>query len=156
RDEGNAGARQVPDGRPIEMVVVIVRDDHRVEWRKRGQCGWWRVEPLGAGEGHWRCAGAPDRVRQDRRTVDLHEEGRVAEPGDPKACLGGPAPRRDRIDEWQRAGRGPSFSAAQEVAHRRTLDPLFEARGNRTGVDEDAAVEPRRGFDALEAQAVGT
>ena len=49
-DEWNRRLRQRADRRAIEVVVVIVRDDHRIEWRQRGQRCRRRMESLGAGE----------------------------------------------------------------------------------------------------------
>ena len=50
RDERHIELGQLADGRKIEVVVVIVRHDHKVQWRQRSQRNRNGLEPLRSDE----------------------------------------------------------------------------------------------------------
>src|SRR5258706_461193 len=77
---GRVRCCESPDGSIVEMVVVIVRLQHKVERRQlveanpRGDPAAW------TGESHRRRALAPHRIGQNVEPTQLHEEARVSHP----------------------------------------------------------------------------
>ena len=91
------GAPTSASGGEVEVVVVAVRDEHGVDGRQVRD----RARPAA------RSGSMPPKMRrlqrgvdEERDAVELHEEGGVAEPGDPRGLA-----RRGRR---ARAARGPA------------------------------------------------
>ena len=116
------------DGRVVEVVVVIVRDDHRVDRRQLGERdAAARTSAAGRPSRQRRGALAPDRIGEHAVAVDLDQHRRVAEPGDAQAGRG----RRREA----RAGRSAPRAAA--------------ARGLASGLAWNIAViAPQMSFDS--------
>src|SRR5271166_5176784 len=71
RHERHVAPGEFTDGRVVQMVVVIVRDENEVHRRHRAQRNWHGLKALRAGEPGWRRARPPDRISQHAKTVDL-------------------------------------------------------------------------------------
>ena len=85
--EGGAGPFPHRGNRPlVEVVPVVVGDEHRVDRTEIGQRrrGW--EEPVGAEQTVRSGLRAPERVHQQADAVGLHEHRRVTEPGDPESA----------------------------------------------------------------------
>jgi hypothetical protein len=71
-------ARAVRAARPIEVVVVVVRDHDRLERGQRGQGYRRRVKPARSEKVRRRSAGAPHRIGEHPGSVDLQRHRRMA------------------------------------------------------------------------------
>ena len=74
-------AVELPQAALVEVVVVVVRDHHRIDARQIRQChagglGALRPHPL-----HGRCALREDRIGQQVDAAQLRQHGGVADPG---------------------------------------------------------------------------
>ena len=76
------GALELDDRRLVEVVVVVVADDHGVEARDLGDAARHRVQALRPDEGRRRHAVAEDGVEEEPAAVELDDARRVAVPGD--------------------------------------------------------------------------
>src|SRR5215831_8549318 len=72
RDDRRVGARfgERQNGWAVQMIVMIMRQDDRIERRQRGEGSRRRMEALRAGESHRGDTIAPDRIGQNANTVD--------------------------------------------------------------------------------------
>ena len=89
--------------RVVEVVVVVVRDHHRVERRQRLDRHRHGLEALRPAKRHRRGALAPHRIGEHAHAVDLEQHRRVAEPGGAQAALG--ARRQASRDRARAAAR---------------------------------------------------
>ena len=80
-DERHVELGELTDSRIVEMVVVIVRDDHEIERRHCAQKHRHRLEPLGAKKPQRRRARSPHRIGEHPKAVDFDQQRRMAEPG---------------------------------------------------------------------------
>ncbi len=71
---------QRADGGAVEMVVVVMRQDHPGQRRQRIQCNRRGVETLGPGEWHRRGAFGKHRVGQPQPARQLHQQRGMAQP----------------------------------------------------------------------------
>src|SRR5258706_11201505 len=153
--EGNIGLRERADGRIVDMVLMVVRDDHNVHGRHLSQCHGHRLEALGSGERQGRCARAPHRVGEDANALDLDEDRRVPEPGRAQSALRFPPPRFERIQSGQRPCRNAPLSSAHELRHRRHRRVgIAQARHDRMQVAKSLARPTRRILDPFEPRAL--
>ena len=65
------------NGGTVQVVVVVVRNDDRIDVRQVVKCQGWRVETLWPGPRERRSPLRPDWVDKCTHTVDLNQEGRV-------------------------------------------------------------------------------
>ena len=72
--------RQRQDGSVVQVVVMVVRQDHAFNGRQVFQADGRRMEALGAHPLHRRCALRKHRVGQPEPALKLHQQGRVPEP----------------------------------------------------------------------------
>ena len=142
-EDGAPSGREPPDRRHVEMVVVIVRDEHGVELGKILESDRRREKPPGPDPGRRRDPIAPDRVGEEAAAVDLDERGGVSEPRQPQAGLGrrgevrggaphdGNRPRRVAF----RTRRELETQGLQDVGgtHRERLDGVAEASVHESG-----------------------
>ena len=70
---------QAADGGEVEVVVVIVRDQHPIDGREVGDVDARGVDALGAGKAEGAGAFRPMRVEQDVDASGLDEHGGVAD-----------------------------------------------------------------------------
>ena len=119
------------------MVVMIVADDDEVDARQILEADAGGAHPANADEGERRGIVRPDRVGQDVDAVDLHQHGRVADPGDPHLRTG---------DGGRRHGRGnrrafrpmPALAAQPAVEEATRIEP---GRLAHAGIEEAVAVK---------------
>src|SRR5262249_11566716 len=78
---GPVGVLEHDDRWLVQVVVVVVADQHRVDGRDVLDLAGDRVEPLRAGPGGRRGTLAEDGIEQEPGPVDLHDGRRVAVPG---------------------------------------------------------------------------
>ena len=84
-DEQRRAARlccQRPHRGLVEVVIVVVRDQHHVDVRQLRGGERQRADPLRPGPGHRRGALGELRVGQHRQTAEPRQHRRVADPGD--------------------------------------------------------------------------
>ena len=81
-ERGPLAASQRDDGVDVEVVVMVVADDDRVQGRQRFQRHRRRMHPRRADDVRGRAAFTPHRVGQNAVAVDLQQRRRVAEPAD--------------------------------------------------------------------------
>ena len=74
-------ANQLPHRACAQVVVVVVGDEHRIQPRQVAQPHGRPEEPPGACPLERGRTRVPNRVEQDAHAVDLHQRGRVPEPG---------------------------------------------------------------------------
>jgi hypothetical protein len=86
RDEGDMPLPQSHDRVVVEVIVVVVREDHRVERRQSAQRDERRKPALGTGE-----ADRPDAVAPDRITRSPVAGGVAKRPRSTRTTLGGVA-----------------------------------------------------------------
>src|ERR1041384_192583 len=79
RDELRALFGERANRRTIEMVVMIVRYDHRIEWRECSQRSGRRMKSLRTGEWYGRDTLAPHGIRQHAHVIDFDEQRRMPE-----------------------------------------------------------------------------
>ena len=136
------------DRRRIEMVVVVVRDQHRIDARQigRGEARWDR--PLRAGERQRRDAFRQHRIGQQGDAAHLQQHAGMADPGRGRLhrrAGGGVAAQE--LDVGRLSRRRGGRLGRQAVAHRIEL-PLQEsaesARGEVQVVVLEAAVAMMR------------
>ena len=154
-DEGHALARQLADGRVVEVVVVVVRDQHQIDGRQRAQRHRHRLEALRPGQARGRGARAPHRIGEHAQAVDLDQHRRVPEPGGAQPL---PAGRRQPSSGFT-AGSGPCGTrrpGAEKLAQRRPrCAAVAQPRQHRVDVAEGLALPQRRSPHALQAQPGG-
>ena len=73
---------QALDGGEVEVVVMVVRDEHQVDWRQLGDVDRQRHDALRPGERHRGRALGKLRVHEDVLPGELDQESRVPDPGD--------------------------------------------------------------------------
>jgi hypothetical protein len=73
---------QLPHAVDVEVVVVVVRDDHGVDLGQIRQRDAWWMEALRPGEAHRRSALGKMRIGQDVESTQPQQQGGVADPGD--------------------------------------------------------------------------
>ena len=77
-DARRVPSRQRGQGRHVQMVVMVVADEHRVELRQILEGDARRVHPLGSRPWHGAGALGPDGIDEDVEPLGLDEEGGVA------------------------------------------------------------------------------
>ena len=144
-DEGHVALRQRADRRVVEVVVVIVRDHHRVERRQRADRDRHRLEALRAGPLRGRGALAPHRVGQHAQPVDLDQHRGMAEPGGAQAAARLLRPAGRGSIDGSGAVRHAPIAAEQEIADGRHRDVRAQqSRQHRMHVAERAVMPQRR------------
>ena len=124
----------------VEMVVVIVRDDHRVNRRQVLEAQPGRNDPAWPRELHGARALAPVRIREDVEAIELHE-GRSRE--SPLRRSGPPA-AASRARAIRRSYGAPSGARAR-ASDRHTPDRGCGSRARDGGPARAAAFARRRG-----------
>jgi len=149
-EEARAARRQVLHGLHVEVVVVVVRDQHRVDLRQVGHSDRRRMESLRPDRDR-RDALREDRVEQQAQAIDLDVHAGVADPERAQAACGRRRSERRQVDRQhgQRRRWHANFVAgelANEVVEHRA------GAGRRLGleVDETAVAILRVGLGALE------
>ena len=56
---------------PVEMVVMVVRKEHDIDWREGIELDSGAYTPPRSGEGNGRCPVAPDRIGEDVPAANL-------------------------------------------------------------------------------------
>src|SRR5579863_893910 len=64
------------------MIVVVVRNEHDINWRQLGQQEGGVKEALRAGPRNWRGSLVPHGVYEHAQAVNFNEHGGMAYPGD--------------------------------------------------------------------------
>jgi hypothetical protein len=156
-DEGHVAVPgQRADGRIVEVVVVVVRDDDEVDGRQRVQAHRHGLKALRPGHPRRRGARAPHRIGEHAQAVDLDEHGGVAEPRGAQPRVRRLAPDVGRVEGRQRRARHAPPVAAQEIAHARPRRACVAQPGQHgVHVAERIALPERGGLHAFEAQAFG-
>ncbi len=158
-DERRRGApQQLADRGQVEVVVVVVGDDHYVDRGQLVQRQGRGVQAAGPEQRGRRDPVAPHRVHQHPAALHLQQHRGVAQPGDRE--LGGP--RRDvRCDHRHRPQRPAAVPLAVQLAPQAA--ERADRRDHRTGqpVAEGAVAElagarrPRQGPPAAGADRGG-
>jgi hypothetical protein len=122
--EGRHDPRPVPlpetrQGGKIQVVVVVMGDEHRIDAGQIVEPDTRRVVAPGAGEGHRAGALGPDRICDDVAPCHLDQEGGMSDQTD--AQVARRRTRRRRVLEWAWVCFGPGGIAlgeppAQELA----------------------------------------
>ena len=105
-------ARQRPR---VEMVIVVVADQHEIDRREIFKCDARRVDPSWTGEGKGRDTVGPDRIDENVQAGDLYEQGGVTHHGDAKAVAVDPL-RRLCLAETGLARTRATLPARRRVA----------------------------------------
>ena len=123
-----------PQGLDVEMVVMVVRDQHRVDRRQVLEGDARRVDPLGPGEGDRARPLREDRVGQEVEPRDLDQQRGMADRGrraGPRPAAGGlswkglgnasgqPCARRRAASAAARQGPCPAAGRGRRSAGRR-------------------------------------
>lgn len=74
---------QIPQGRDVEMVVMIMRKQDHIDRWQIGQGDARRRHPARPGKGEWAGTIGPDRVSEDVQPANLDQQRGVADHGDP-------------------------------------------------------------------------
>src|SRR4029077_12365568 len=139
------------DGRIVEVVVMVVRDDDEIY---RGHCpkgNGHRLKALRARKPRRRGAPSPDRIGEHAQAVDLDQHGGMAEPGGTQPARGRLGPGCERAHRWQRPARHAALAAAEKLVQRRHRGVrISQARNDRLQIAELLACPARRSLDALE------
>ena len=138
---GTSRLRQLADRRVVEVVVVVVRDDHHVERRQRAQAHRHGLEALRARRTATASARSPHRIGEHAQAVDLDQHRRVAEPGGAQpACRAlAPRPRADRATATGRAA--PAARRRRESRSRSAV--ALRGRATRPGSDAGCEIHHR-------------
>ena len=148
--KGDAAGAERLDGPHVEVVVMLVRDEHGVDGRKLGQRQRRPVHPTRADPPRRRRALSPHRIGQDARAIELDERARVSQPGDAQPGGGRYRQTRRRVGhQRQRAGRDAHLLAQQPELERVPVGAPGHQAG-RLGVLELAADELPRGAHSLQ------
>ena len=160
RDPLRRGVRrgEAAHGGLIEVIVVIVREEDEVHRRQRTRIPPRRgTQRRGPSPGNGRRVLAPDRIGEDVQSGELHEQRRVADPGDGDRVGGRARPRElgGGARERQRGrGSAPRGRSRRPSCQRRTssspcsvaVPRIPEARRSGGGerVDRDRGNPSRR------------
>ena len=153
--ERHVERRQLADRRIVEVIVVVVRDDHEIERWQRVQRDRHGLEALRAREPRRRGAQPPDRIGEHAQAVDLDQHRRMTEPGGAQTAAGFSAPGFERIHRRQRCLRHAALAAAEKLGdgrHRHLR--IAQPRQDRVQVAKALARPARRRLDALEPSAL--
>ena len=124
------------DRRLVEVIVVIVREDDRIDrWQiveREGRC----KESFHPEETARRSIIAPHRIDEDPTTLDFHQQGRVPKPRDPQIRGGHGKVLSHTMDHRQRLGRLAKGVALKEpfLQNRQHLCFLLRKRVDETTV----------------------
>ena len=137
------------------MVVVIVRDHHDVDGRHLAKRHGYGLETLRSEERGGRSPRTPHRVGEYPYAVDLDEQRRVSEPGDPQTASGLLIPRSERIHGRQRTPGYAPLAAAHEIRERgHRHGRVAQVRRYRMEVLKAIARPSRRCLHALQSRSV--
>ena len=129
---------QPANGRHIEMIVVIVRDDHDVHRRQILECQRGRREPLRARERERARALRPLRIREDVHAVELNQQRGMADPGHGR--LGPVLAQRAAVARDARERGRTRREGRRHHARREEADPRPEPGPRLAGCRIDEAV----------------
>ena len=87
---------ECPDGSDIQVVVVVMGDNHRVNGRQVIDINRGFGDAFRPGEAHRGCVAAEHGVGQHVDTAVLEQHGGVADPGDRSVFRGGAVGQRTR------------------------------------------------------------
>jgi len=140
---------QGTQGRQIEVVIVIVGDDHEVDRRQVLQRHPRRHEAPGAQEGDRARRLGPDRIGQEGHVIHLHEQGRMTDPGEGRAAMPRVLPQeRSVVGDAIRSPRTASKEAGEAPEKERKADSEGAMGEWARGVQEEAILIPGRGTQA--------
>jgi hypothetical protein len=126
-DARTIGGREPRQGRDVEVVVVIMRDQHRVDCRQRTEGDARIVDALGPGEAERRGALRPHRVDQQIEAGGLEQQGGVADvrdaPGRARNARRRPVGKRARRPRRPLGLRraGPPAEHVEDALRRRAV-----------------------------------
>jgi hypothetical protein len=156
RDERGATLRELDHRGLAQVVVVIVRDQHRVERRQLRHRHGRRMKSLGPRKRHRPETIAEHGIRDHALAVDLEQHRRVSEPRDAQPRrTDGLGPRLERSLDGNHPGRFALFPTEEELAHDRQL-PTLDARADRGGVVERTIAILLRRACALQPESTET
>ena len=121
------------DGRHVEMVVVVVRDEDDVDWRQVLEREAGRGHALGTGEPDGARAIRPLRIGQNVHPVQLDQQRRVADPG--HRVGGGIPPDRLEVAPDDGKVRGPRMEGRRPDARDEEAPAHPGGRGRGHGID---------------------
>jgi len=123
-------------GRQVEVIVVVVRDEHRIDPGQPVEWDTWRIVPPWSCKRHGAGALGPDRVREDVVAGNLDQEGRVADEADAQITF--PDLRWWRVLERTWVNLGPGHRPFGELP----MEEVDEAAGAfSAGVEEAPSIE---------------
>ncbi len=133
--------------REVEVVVVIVADQHHVDRRQVGEGDARLVDPLRPGEGEWRGAVRPHRIGQDVQPGRLDQQRGVADHGEPQRIAPHPPD-----GPGAGMGTGPCRRPFRATAAELPLEEIGEPAGRlAVGIEKQRAVEMIAGRAAVVA-----
>ena len=135
---------QREDGRAVEVVVMVVRDQHDVDVRQVAKRDGQRDAPLWPCERHRRCARRELRIGQHVEARDLDQQRRMPEPGDGRVGA-----IRAQVREVRRRGGQAGIATGRAAASRRCAGARIASAGSR------AATAARRGTGCESRSACG-
>ena len=141
--ERHVEARPVRLGQPlhrglVQVVVVIVRDQHDVDGRQILEAHAGRRHPLGAGERQRAGALRPLRIGEDVHAGELDQQRRVADPGD--GGLGLVRAQRHAVAGDGRQLEAPGGKGGRPHAPDEERGPRPEGRPAEVGIGVGEAV----------------
>ena len=124
----------------VEMVVVVVGDQHDIDAGQLGQRDRHRVAAAGTDRRRGRDPVAPHRVGQHPHAVDLEQHGGVAQPGrrevgrllgEPRSLErdGGPGSATAALGDELRGDRGPGAALDHRCRQPVVEEPVSPLRG---------------------------
>ena len=156
--KGTSRLRQLADRRVVEVVVVVVRNEHQVDRRQRTQRNRHGLEALRA----QRAARATRAGPRPGRSVRAGRRSRSSTVEWPSQVARSPVPGAfAQADVGSTDGSGPCgtppVAATKKFRDSRSRGVgVAQRRQYRVDVAKRLARPKRRGFHALEAQAVGS
>ena len=143
RERGPLGSGQRDDRVDVEVVVVVVADDDRIQRRQRVQWHRWRMRATRPDDVRRRAAFAPDRVGEHAVAVDFQQGRRMTEPADRDSARGGLEGSRLGGDQRDVRGRPARRAATDQLPQDVSLFFRVDIERGRFQVDEYAVVEVR-------------
>jgi len=138
------------------MVIVVVRDDHRVERREIADGHWHGLKSLRPEEAARRHTSTPDRIRKDPHPIDLEQQRRVPQPSRPQTGVCGLRPDLERAHRRQGRDWHTTATPEQKLPHDRHRRTLFQARAYPGRVAKGSVGKPNGCLHAFPAEAIGS
>ncbi len=152
RDERNVQLGETANGRKIQVVVMVVGDQHHVDRGKLGHFDGHWLKALRTRESNRRCTIAPDGIRQHPGAIDLHQHRRMTEPGGAESRFTRPRPSRKRVHGRQWATRYSTLPTEKELPDRRSGRSSLEPWHHSARIAKDAIRPAGRGLDPFQTK----